>query len=194
MAQKASVPHHVPFPGIVSSCSHSLSGPWQDSRVGLGSLKAYGHGIWHLGVTAGGGALCSPVDCYDWEDPNPAFSQLPRELSMINNPMLGWPTWTSGTEKRGYPTLPLALTRAAPACGYHGLLRSNHTLLCLSKVGRPGAHHPVRVLYSYHEVSGLSLSLRPGGTLASVSYLRPCSEQGISSVPPFSFFGATFIL
>lgn len=90
--------------------------------------------------------------------------------------------------------MPLALTHAAPACGYHGLRRSNHTLLYISKVGRPGAHRLVRVLYSYHEVSGLSLSLRPGGTRASISYVRPCLEQGISSVPPFSFFGATFIL
>lgn len=80
------------------------------------------------------------------------------------------------------------LDHAASAFGYYGLLRSNHTLLYLSKVGRPRAHHLVRVLYSDHEVSGLSLSLRPGGTLAS--YLRPCSEQGMSSVPPFSFFGA----
>lgn len=82
------------------------------------------------------------------------------------------------------------LNHAAPACGHHVLLCSNHTLRYLSKVGRPGAHHLVRVLYSYHEVSGLSAFLRPGGTLPSIPFSHLWSEPGYPPsrlpVPTFS--------
>lgn len=53
------------------------------------------------------------------------------------------------------------LDHAAPACEGHVLLHSNKSLHHLSKVGRPGAHHLVRVLYSHHEVSGLPFPPHP---------------------------------
>lgn len=56
------------------------------------------------------------------------------------------------------PASPSARSRPAFSAG---LPRSNHSLLSLFEVGRPGAHHLVRVLHSDHEVSVLSLLL-PG--------------------------------
>lgn len=41
------------------------------------------------------------------------------------------------------------------AFGTEGLSHSNHSLLSLFEVGRPGAHHLVCVLHSDHEVSAL---------------------------------------
>lgn len=48
---------------------------------------------------------------------------------------------------------------APPTLCAVGLPSSNHSLLSLFEVGRPGAHHLVRVLHSDHEVSARPLLL-----------------------------------
>lgn len=121
-----------------------------------------GFGIW--GWQLGWG---SPKSCrLLWlRRPKPSLLSVTKRTLNDKQPYSGVSHLNSWDRKVSLSHLATNHNHAAPACEYHGLLRSNHTLLSLSKVGRPGAHHLVRVLYSYHEVSGLSLSLRPGGPL-----------------------------
>lgn len=113
---------------------------------------------------------------------------------MIKQPYSGVSHLSPWDGKMTVSQLATKLDHAAPTCGNHGFLHSNHTLLYLSKVGRPRAHHLVRVLYPYHEVSGLSPSSGHGGTFPSISQSSLWSEQAMSSIPSSSSFGATFIL
>lgn len=70
-----------------------------------------------------------------------------------------------------------ASTAVERAFSTAGLSRSNHSLLSLFEVGRPGAHHLVCVLHSDHEVSAL---LTPRFT----SRLAFC-QQGINLCQTF---------
>lgn len=90
--------------------------------------------------------------------PSSALSLSPRGLWLADQPWAGWLTCMPGAwarhwgQREGQRPQPGHGPHSAPAAPPH----SNRSLLSLSEVGRPGAHHPLRVLHSDHEVSARS--------------------------------------
>lgn len=115
-------------------------------------------------VLVAGGLQLSPADPLELRGPHSQPSLCVTQTALVcgtaglgHTPAcLGPGCWARRWARGRTPASPSARSRPASSVG---LSRSNHGLLSLFEVGRPGAHHLVRVLHSDHEVSALCLLL-----------------------------------